>query len=54
MLNKYLYIIIITTLLSGCVAPNLKGDLGVLSRKADAVQKMAGLSKAMMLRSYLG
>ena len=37
MTNKLLQILIVTTLLCGCVAPNFKGDLGVLSRNADAV-----------------
>ena len=37
MYKNYIYLVFLTAFLSGCVAPNLKGDFGHLSRKADAV-----------------
>ena len=37
MCKKYIYLVFITVFLNGCATPNLKGDLGTLSRKADAV-----------------
>ena len=47
MCKIYISIVFITVFLSGCVAPNLKGDLGALSRKSDAV--LVGYSVEQMI-----